>query len=194
MVEAISSYQGSNDELYELRKALLSDISNKKLSKEKQDSPKELSQKEIEKEIRLSEDKEVQEENTEENIEETTDESSGISVNASEIGVLNVVSIEAQANIETSEEEYDEEMDYNEDGEVSNEERIRYYSEKYANYDNRASAELAQEPFNAETTTFESKSEAVTNPINNNMSLINKMQANYGKTTPEITSGLSILI
>ena len=189
MVEAISSYQGSKDELYELRKALLSDVSNKKLSNKKEESPKELSQKAIEEEIRLSPDEE-----TEEKIEETLEESPKITVNASEIGALNVETVVPEAPIEEAEEEYDEEMDYDKDGVVTEEERIRYYSEKYENYDAETQTESTKEAFSAEVQTFDFKSEAVTNPINNNMSLINKMQANYGKTTPELKSGLSILI
>ena len=196
MIEAISPYQGSNNELNEVRKALLSESSAGKLSKPKEETPKELSKKEIEKEIKLSskeEENEVPEQVQEEEIVE--EESEGIVVNASEIGILNSDNIEVQANIASNNIEYSEEMDYNNDGEVSDEERIKYYSEKYAKYDSENISTPEDATFDAvvETTTFKTQTPE-TNQINNNMSLINKMQANYGKVTPEIKSGLSILV
>lgn len=197
MVQAISSYNGSSDELYQIRKALLEENSKGKLSSKKtEDTQKELSKKEVEKEIRLSSRDEEVEESEEENLEDEPNENDGkIVVDASEISALDVQTIDANVKVESeeTEAEYDEEMDYDKDGKVSDEERIRYYSEKYKELDNDIQKTSTDEKFDANAHT-PSVNKNTTNPINANMSLINKMQMSYGQTTPIIQSGLQILV
>ena len=184
MIEAISSYQGSGEDLYEIRKALLEAFSKKELSSKKIEEPKgELSKKQVEEEKRLSPKTEETEVLAEEEMQEEVEatEEQKIVVSATELEVLDIEPVVSDANIETDE-EYNPDMDFDGDGIITDEERIKYYSQKYEAFD-------AEETLEGENT-----SSGASNPISNNISLINKMQMSYGQYSQEVQSNLAILV